>query len=249
MLGLLVKLLPASVRPWIDVGVAYVAFTVLMLSVLCWLATRRMAVRAAEASRLQMAMEFVYEALRSFSVQVIGPRGPEFLPLLGTLFIYILAMNLLVIVPGFDSPTSRLGVTAAMAVPAWLYVEYVGLRDNGLGGYFMEAVQMPDPDEKRITIKLLYAFYMTPLMFFVHIADKLFRMVSLSLRLCGNILGTDMVLFFFMMFGVSAAAHIFLPIPTGFPMYLFVLFLGFVQAFVFTLLTAAYLSLEVQGGH
>jgi len=234
VLSFLLDRLPPGLRAWVDIGVLHAALAILLLIVVARLATRRLELRAEKASKLQMAMEWVYELLTGFATRMIGPRGPEFVPLLGTFFLYIFTMNLMGLVPGLGSPTSRLGVTAALGVTAFLAVQYAGFRHRGLR-YLMHFVGEP--------------IWLAPLNIPVHIVGELARPLSLSVRLFGNIFGEDTMLLQFMLLGVAVTSAVYVPVPLQLPMAAFVIFGGFIQALVFTALTAAYIAGAIAEEH
>lgn len=234
ILAFVLDRLPPAVRPWVDIGVLHAALAMVLLIVVARLATMRLQVRAEKASKLQMAMEWVYDLLTSFATRMIGPRGPEFVPLLGTFFLYIFTMNLMGLIPGLGSPTSRLGVTAALGVTAFLAVQYAGFRHRGWR-YLMHFVGQP--------------VWLAPLNIPVHIVGELARPLSLSVRLFGNIFGEDTMLLQFMMLGVAVTSAIYVPVPLQLPMAAFVIFGGFIQALVFTALTAAYIAGAIAEEH
>src|SRR5207253_1295786 len=142
------------------------------------LLTRRLDVR--RPSRVQAALELIVTSLQNMAVGMIGPDGLRYLPVVGTLFIYILVLNLSGIIPLWKSPTANLNVTVALALTTMVYVHYHAIRANGIVGYFKH--YMGDP------------IWMAPLNFPLHIIGELARPISLSLRLFGNIFGEDTVI-------------------------------------------------------
>jgi F-type H+-transporting ATPase subunit a len=190
--------------------------------------------------RFQAAVELAVESLANFIEGILGPRGREFVPFLGTLFLYILAMNLAGLVPGLKSPTANLNVTAGLAATVFLYVQYTGIRKNGIGGYLYHLMGSP----KGIT------WAMVPLNIPLHIIEELARPMSLALRLFGNITGEDVLIFIFAGLGVASLS--FLHAPVGLPLQVPFLFLAIltstIQALVFTLLSTIYFSLMLPHG-
>lgn len=189
-----------------------------------YLLTRRM---ETIPSRRQAAVEWVVDQLDGFTNGVIGPGSRRYLPLVGTLFIYILLMNLGGIIPLWTSPTANINVTAAMALCVFLYVQYEGIRVNGIGGYLKHFVGEP--------------VWLAPLNFPLHVIGELARPVSLSVRLFGNIFGEDTVIAVL----IALVAPLVIPfkfLPIHFPMLLLALFTSFVQAMVFSILTCIYIA-------
>src|SRR5262249_57269948 len=71
-----------------------------------------------------------------FIIGILGPKqSPRYMPFLGTLFIYILAMNLFGLIPFMDSPTSSLNVTVGLALVVFVYSQYIGIKELGVIGY------------------------------------------------------------------------------------------------------------------
>jgi len=180
-------------------------------------------------SRLQNAVEYVVEAILNFLTQIMGDEklAREYLPLLGSFFILILASNYSGLlpgaghIPGLQAPTSTLSVTAAFALIVFFATHISGVRRKGLK-YFKHFIEP-------------YVF-MLPL----NIIEELVRPLSLSLRLFGNIFGEEMVVA-----GLLSLLPLFVPVPM---MILGVLF-GLVQAYVFTMLAAIYISAAVAEHH
>jgi len=175
-------------------------------------------------SRIQHLVEVILEALQGLMQGVIGKDYQAYLPLIGTLAIYILIGNIMGMVPGFLSPTSNLNVTASLAIPVFLYYNYHGIRKHGLLRYlahFMGPV-----------------WWLAWLLFPVEIISHLARMLSLSMRLFGNIFAEELII-------GSLNQYIF-PFLTSIPVMFLALFAGTIQAFIFVLLTMVYISGAVE---
>jgi F-type H+-transporting ATPase subunit a len=198
--------------------------------------------------RLQSVVEMTFDGLTNFLTGVIGPQGKAYVPFLGTLFLYILCMNLSGTIPLSKSPTASANTTVALALCVFVYVHYIGMRRNGPWGYVKHLMGSP---------KSAVEWAFVPIMFPVHILGEIARPVSLSLRLFGNVTGEDVLLYAFTSLGVAALAFINLPIGIPFQVpFLFLAFLtSFIQALVFTLLSTIYILLmlphdhEEQGAH
>ncbi len=173
-------------------------------------------------SRSQAALEIAVTGLDSFVSGIIGHGARRYLPLVGTLFLYIAFMNLSGLIPGWGSPTANVNITAALAVTVFLYVQYEGIRVNGLVGYLKHFAGEPA--------------WLAPLNFPLHIIGELAKPLSLTLRLFGNIFGEDTIILI-----LIGLAPFFLPIQ--FPMVILAAFTSCVQALVFSVLTAIYLAL------
>jgi F-type H+-transporting ATPase subunit a len=214
--------------------VIFSLFIALMLCVVAMIATRnpQMIPRP-----LQNGVELVVESLYDFIVDILGPRhGPRYVPFLGTLFVYILAMNLFGLIPFMDSPTSSLNVTVALALIVFLYSQYIGLRELGALGWVDHMAGSP---------RSAIGWVLVPLMLPIHLMGELAKPISLACRLFGNIFGEDMLLVAFASLGITVLSFTHLPI--GLPLQLPFLFLALLtstlQALVFTVLSTIYFLL------
>jgi len=179
--------------------------------------------------RLQLFMEIVVGGLDDFVCGILGPTGKRFTPFIGTLFIYILSMNLFGLIPFFKSSTSSLSTTAALALCVFLYIQYTAIKENGMLGYIDHLMGNP----RGI---IAFTVFIPVLLFFIHIISELVKPLSLALRLRSNIWADDMLLAVSSQFGLG-----------GVPLYLFNMLLvilgGIMQAVVFSLLTTVYFAL------
>jgi F-type H+-transporting ATPase subunit a len=189
-----------------------------------------------QPGKLQNFVELIVEELEKFIMGILGPRGRKFVPFLGTLFLYILCMNYLGLVPLMKAPTANLNQTAALAICVFLFVQYTGIRENGIRGYVFHLLGEPRNATQ-------YAF--APLMFVLHVIEEFVKPLSLSFRLFGNITGEDILIFIFVGLGVSLTSFAHLPVgvPLQIPFYFLALLTGFIQALVFMLLSTIYFSM------
>ncbi len=169
--------------------------------------------------KLQLVLEAIVSGLQDLLVDNIGAKGRPFLGLVGTLGLFILMSNLIGLVPYFSSPTTSLNMTLGCALVAFLYYNYQGIRAQGAGNYFKHFLG-PLP-------------VLAPLMLPIEIISHFSRIVSLSLRLFGNIFGEELVI---------AALGVMVAFLIPVPMMLFGVFGGVLQAFVFIMLTMVYLG-------
>jgi len=217
-------------------------FEVLIFSLLVALLLVVVAWRASRDPRLipgpfQNAVEYLVETLNDFIVGILGPvHGPRYVPFLGSLFVYILAMNLFGLIPFMDSPTSSLNVTVALALVVFVYSQYIGIRGLGVIGYLDHLAGNP---------RTAISWGLVPLMLPIHIMGELAKPISLSCRLFGNVFGEDMLLVAFVTLGITSVS--FLHSPIGLPLQLPFLFLALLtstlQALVFTVLSTIYFLL------
>ena len=174
----------------------------------------------------------------------VGHHGEGYVPYLLTLFFFILGMNLLGLLPGGATATGNISVTAALAVMAFLVIEVTGMRTLGTKGYLKTIFYLPPGLPGGIggnLLKVLLLVVMTP----IELIGKLAKPFALAVRLFANMTsGHVLVLaligltFLFRSYTVGVAASL---LATG--VMLLELFVAFLQAFVFTLLTAVFIGL------
>jgi F-type H+-transporting ATPase subunit a len=191
----------------------------------------------------QNGVEMVVEGLSNFITGILGPvHGPRFVPFLGTLFIYILSMNLFGLIPFMHSPTSSLNVTVALALMVFVYVQFIGFKELGPLGWLDHMLGNP----RDVT-----SWVLTPIMLPIHLLGELAKPISLSCRLFGNIFGEDMLLVAFASLGVTMLP--FKQIPFGIPMHALFFPLALLgsalQAMVFTVLSSIYILLMLPHEH
>jgi len=205
--------------------VAWVGLVVVSL-----VGTRRVTLRP---GKLQLALEMVVGAIRGMVVGVMGPRGVEFVPFVGALFVYIATMNLLGLVPGAMSGTANLSITAGLALVVFCVVHYVGFRRHGLGylEHFVEGVPK----------KPLY-FPLLALIFLIHLVSEMVRPITLAVRLFGNMFAGETVIL--VLIGLAAPLYLSrrIPVPFQLPNMFLELLVAVVQALVFCMLTVVYLA-------
>src|SRR5262245_2021695 len=129
----------------------------------------------------QQTFEVGVEMVRNLLSDMVGPSGMKHFPVVATFGILILLSNLTGMLPDMIAPTANFNVTLALAITSFLYYNYVGIRENGIVGYFKHFAG-PVPN---ILIMLL--------MFPIEIISNLARILSLSMRLFGNIYGEEQV--------------------------------------------------------
>jgi F-type H+-transporting ATPase subunit a len=212
-------------------------FSLLIALVLLFIAFRASRDPQLVPRGLQNGVEMVVEGLSDFIVSIIGPKqGPRFVPFLGTLFIYILAMNLFGLIPFMHSPTASLNVTVALALTVFVYVQFIGFKELGPLGWLDHMLGNP---------RDLTGWLLAPLMLPIHVLGELAKPISLSCRLFGNIFGEDMLLVAFASLGVTMLP--FKQLPFGVPMHALFFPLALLgsalQAMVFTVLSSIYILL------
>ena len=215
------------------------AIAVLGLVMVARIASRKPALVPGKA---QNAVEAMVDMLDQFVVGVMGAAGRRFTPFIGTLFLYILTMNLMGIIPGMRSPTSSINTTVALAIAVFFYVQYTGIRSLGMIGYLDHLAGEPRP--KGIAGYLI-CLISVPFNLIIHASGELTKPLSLSVRLFGNIFGEDVLIGQMLVLGIMALSFIHSPvgIPLQLPFYLLAILTSVIQAVVFSLLSVIYLFL------
>lgn len=207
------------------------------ISIAFFFGTRK---RSLVPSGFQNFLEWIIENLRNFILEVLGPEGEKYVPFLGTLFIYILSMNWLVLIPFMKPPTSNLNITIALAICVFALVQYLNIKNYGFFGFLYHMAGSP---------KGILGWVMVPLMLPIEILTQLTRPVTLALRLFGNVVGEDILIGAFAMFGVVLLSAYAYDFPVGLPLQIPFMFLalltGLMQALVFTLLSTIYILLSM----
>lgn len=172
--------------------------------------------------KLQIVLEDLVSFLAGVLEDNMGPKGRRYLPFLGTLFVFILLSNLMGQVPGLGSPTSNINVPFACALSLWLFYHYEGVKAHGIVSYVKHFAVMPG-------VPLALA----PMIFVIEIISHMSRVLSLTLRLFGNIFGEHLVVLI-----LASIVPFIVPLPIQF----LGLIVGPLQAFIFLILGAIYLT-------
>lgn len=174
---------------------------------------------------MQNVFETIIGGLEDFVVANLGQKGRQFMPLLCTIFMFILVMNWIGLIPGCDAPTANINTTAAMAIMVFVFYQAVGIKKWGFGyiKHFMGPVS-----------------FLAPLMLILEPISHIARPLSLCLRLFGNIRGEEIVLI--LMFFLA-------PVLGSLPMYFLFILAKTIQAFIFFMLTMLYLQGAVEHAH
>jgi F-type H+-transporting ATPase subunit a len=172
-------------------------------------------------------LQIVLEDITTFIVvqldNAIGPgKGRKYMALCGGIFIFILLGNLMGQVPGLGAPTSNINVPFGCAITVWLYYHWQGIRAQGPVAYFLHFAFPPGIPKA-----------LAPLMLPIELISHASRVLSLTLRLFGNIFGEHLVV---LIIGTIV------PFIAPLPIQMLGLIVGPLQAFIFMTLTAIYLS-------
>ncbi|MGB9498148.1 MAG: F0F1 ATP synthase subunit A [Dissulfuribacterales bacterium] len=177
-------------------------------------------------SKTQNVFELIVSSMEDFMVEITGEEGRWLFPLAATVFLYVFICNLIGMVPGFLPPTANLNTTLSCALVVVIFTHVIGIKYHGV---------------KYIKHFLGPVWWMAPLIFPIEIIGHLARILSLSFRLFGNMMGHEIVLA--ILFGLAGA--FFAPLPI---MALGV-FVAFVQGFVFFLLAIIYFTGALEHAH
>jgi F-type H+-transporting ATPase subunit a len=166
-------------------------------------------------NRWRTTLEVIVQGIQSQINEVARGSSRYLLYYAGTLFLFVAASNLLLVVPGFEPPTSSLSTTTALAISVLVAVPLFGITSRGIGGYLKTYVQP--------------SFIMLPF----NIISEFSRGISLAIRLYGNIMS-----------GAVIAAILLSVAPFFFPVVMDVLGLltGMIQAYIFAILATVYIS-------
>ena len=207
---------------YVAAHVAYAWLVVAILAILSFMATRRLELCP---SGIQNVMEVVVETLDNTITDTMGPDGRRFFPLVATIGLYILASNLIGLIPGCESPTSNVNTNASMAISVFFVTHYIGIKTHGA---------------KYIKHFLGPIWWLSPLMLVIELIAHIARPVSLTVRLFGNIKGEDIVLMV-----ILSLVPQFVPLP----IFVLMIFTSVVQTIVFMLLTMMYIAGALEHAH
>lgn len=198
----------------INATLVYTWVTMLLLVSVSWFMTRNLSTRP-PISRLQTILEAIVDVINRQVSEVMGRDARPYLSYIGTLFLFIVTMNLLDVVPGFSAPTASISTTAALALTVFLAVPLFGVRSQGIRNYLKQ--------------------YMEPSIIVLpfNIIGELSRTVALAVRLFGNMLS-----------GQMTVAILLSLVPLFFPVLLQALglLIGFIQAYIFAVLASVFIA-------
>ena len=211
---------------------------ILVLSGVAILATRRLSDRP---GGLQNFIELLVQGLADFVESIGGPTALKYLPLFGTLLLFLVVSNWLSVVPfvgqvrWLHSPTADYHINAGLALLAFGLYQAEGLRENG-PGYLKRWVNLSGFMEKGGLKLMLGPIFL--LVGLIEFASELFRILTLTLRLWGNVLGGEIML-------VVMSALLFVP-GVALPFVGLEVFIGLVQGLIFSLLVLIYFILAIE---
>jgi F-type H+-transporting ATPase subunit a len=169
--------------------------------------------------------EMITEFIAGLCDIVIGEHGRDYVPMFAAVFTYILINNWIGTIPGMAPATEDMNTTLAMGLTIFVLYNVIGVKEHGVSylKHFMGPV-----------------LWLAPLMFVIELLSHVVRPLSLALRLANVLHGDHTVVGIFLNL---------VPIGLPIPFYLLGLFVGFIQAFVFTLLSMVYVALAMSHEH
>ncbi len=176
-------------------------------------------------SKFQGILELIIQFFENLLVDIVGEDGKKYLPLVGTIGLFILFCNILGLAPGFMSPTSKLNVTVGCALVVFVYYHWQGIRSQGFFKY-LKHFTGPIP-------------LIAPLLLPIEIISHFSRPLSLSIRLFGNIFAEELLIVI-----IASIIPFILPLP----FMAVAIFTAIIQAFVFVLLSCIYIGGAVAHG-
>lgn len=189
------------------------------LTLFAWFATRS---RSIVPTPLQTTAELFVQTFWSLTKDALGEElAKKYFPMICSLFMFLLLSNWIGIVPSLEEPTKDLNTTLGLGIMGFCIAHYAGIKTKGFKQYAKEYFQP--------------IFFMMPL----NVIGELAKVISISFRLYGNIMGGSIIILVvtYLVYGL-----IIPPLLNAF----FGLFVGTVQAFVFTMLTLVYISVQVK---
>ena len=198
----------------INATIAFTWLVMILLVVVSWMITRNLKVKP-PISPWQNCLEIIIDTINQQIREVSQQEPNQYLPFVGTLFLFIAVANILTIFPGYQVPTGSLSTTAALALSVFVAVPLFGILNRGLLGYLRNYIQP------------------TPLMLPFNIISEFSRTLALAVRLFGNIMSGSMLV-----------AILLSLVPLFFPIIirLLGLLIGIIQAYIFAILAMVYIA-------
>lgn len=209
-------------RPWANFIVMQILVVVVIMVLLAIIKPK---LSVDKPGKMQQIFELIYNFVHHEAEDQVGHDAHHHVVLFGTFFVFILISNLIGIIPGFESPTASIYVTAGCAILAFFYYNWIGLKKNGAGyiKHFLGPI-----------------WWMSPLMFFIEIFSHLARPLSLSVRLFANMYAGEQVTLVFLGLLPVAVPVIFMGLHV---------LVALLQAYIFMLLTMMYVGGAVAEEH
>jgi len=235
-----------DISPTRHVVMLWIAALLCLLVTLLALRAHKQRTETGRAPRgLGNALEAVLLYLRNEVILPnVGPHGNAFVPYLITIFFFILFANLLGLIPYGATATGNISVTATLAIITFFVIEIAGMKAQGRG-YINTIVFWPH--DMSLAMKLPITVILTP----IEIIGKFTKPFALAIRLFANMVSGHVVLLALISLIFTFATWFLVPIPIAMALgiSLLELFVAFLQAFIFTLLSSVFIGLIREGGH
>ena len=173
----------------------------------------------------QSIVELLVEGIKNLVEETMGHHGKKYFPFIATLGLYILISNLIGLIPGLVPPTANLNTTAGLELVVFFATHIIGIKEHGL---------------KYLKRFIGPVWWLAPLMIPIEVLGHLFRPVSLSLRLFGNMMGHELIIGILLLL-----APLFVPVPVQ----MLGILVSFIQAFIFSLLATMYIGGAIEEEH
>ena len=213
------QLHPLQTETWFHIGPVPISAEVVVtwaiiavLVLVSWLGMRRTQVRG---GWLQSTLEVTVEAIADQIKAILRSEPWPYLPLLGTLFIYLAFANLSGVLPGVVAPTAHIETPAALTLIVFFSVQFYGFKEQGFAGYLKRYLEP------------------NPLLLPLNLLSQITRSFSLMVRLFGNMMSHEFIIAI-----VLFLAGLFVPVP----FMLLGILIGLIQAFIFTVLATVYVG-------
>ena len=203
--------------------VVYSWFVMILLIIFAFIAVRKIDMIPSKAQNI---FEIIVSGIEEFMVDITGEEGRKFFPLIATVFLYIATCNLMGLIPGFYPPTASINTTLSCALTVVIFTHVIGIRFHGA---------------KYIKHFLGPIWWLSPLILIIELIGHLARILSLSIRLFGNITGHELVLGILFLLAGAALAPL--------PIMALGIFVALLQAFVFFLLSIIYFAGAMEEAH
>ena len=210
-------------RPWANYIVMQVLVVAIIVLVFALLKPR---LSANKPGKFQHIFELIYDFVNGQTNDQVGHHGHRYMSYFGTIFVFILFMNLIGVVPGFESPTMSPAVPLGCALATFCYYNIVGVQANGLFKYL---AHFAGP-----------IWWMAPLMIPIEIVSNLARPLSLTLRLYANMYAGEQVTVTFLGLTYFLVPAVFMGLHV---------FVSLLQAYIFMLLTMLYVASATAHDH
>ncbi len=197
---------------WITMEILVVAIIIVLFAIL------RSRLSVERPGKLQLTFEAIYKFVIGQTDEAVE-HGRKYAPFFGALFIFILFMNVIGVIPGFESPTQTVAVPLGLAVAVFFYYHWMGLREQGVGRYL---AHFAGP-----------MIVLAPLMIPIELISHLARPLSLTVRLFANMFAGEKVTTTFLALTFIVAPAIFMGLHV---------FVAFLQAYIFMLLAMIYVG-------